>query len=222
MTSQTISPSHTPRIQNIVFDMGNVLLSYDPDVICQQTVASEFRTLVKTYLMQGPEWPKMDEGLLSEEEALKQIFVKVRAISSSQDFYEKACHEIKYCLEHWHECLKPITENGQLIRDLKKEGYHIYLCSNAALSFFQYYKNIPAIECFDGLLVSAEEKCVKPRPEIYHRLFEKFEILPEESLFIDDLKANIEGAKRCGMDGYCFADGDTGKLRAWLMERLKG
>ena len=59
--------------------------------------------------------------------------------------------------------------------------------------------------------------CIKPEPAIYRRLFEKFGIRPEESFFIDDVQANIDGARACGMDGYCFADGDVG----WLKKRLE-
>ena len=57
--------------------------------------------------------------------------------------------------------------------------------------------------------MSAEEKLLKPDPAIYRRLFERFDIRPEESFFIDDIQENIDGAKACGMDGYCFADGDV-------------
>lgn len=207
-------------IQNFIFDMGNVLLKYNPDIICQNTVTPEFRQLVKTYLLGGPEWKQMDQGILTEDTALKQIFAKIRGICYSEAFYKQACEEIQNCLTHWHEYLTPITEMGELVRELKAKGYKIYLCSNAALSFFTYCHQIPSLECFDGLLVSAKEKCLKPSPEIYSRLFKKFDLNPEECLFIDDLQENIDGAKWCGMDGYCFVDGDVEKLRSWVGDKI--
>jgi len=51
---------------------------------------------------------------------------------------------------------------------------------------------------------------------MYGRFFDRFGLKPEECYFIDDLQNNIEGAKACGMDGYCFADGDVGKLKETL------
>ena len=79
---------------------------------------------------------------------------------------------------------------------------------------------MPGAEYFDGMLISAEEKLVKPDPAIYERLFSRFHLRPEECFFIDDLPANIEAARRCGMDGYCFTDGDEAALREVLRRRL--
>ena len=74
----------------------------------------------------------------------------------------------------------------------------------------------PEVDSFDGILFSAEEKLLKPQKEIYERLFEKFNIKPEECYFIDDLQLNIDGAAACGMKGYCFADGNVEKLQKAL------
>ena len=94
----------------------------------------------------------------------------------------------------------------------------IYLCSNASARLPQCYRQVlPAAECFDGILFSAQIKCMKPQREMYRYFFERFHLLPEECFFVDDLQVNIDSAKACGMDGYCFADGDTEKLKAILM-----
>ncbi|HBG12796.1 MAG TPA: HAD family phosphatase, partial [Clostridium sp.] len=69
---------------------------------------------------------------------------------------------------------------------------------------------------FDGRLFSAEVKCLKPQKEMYGHLFERFHLKPEECFFIDDLSMNIEGARGCGMDGYCFEDGDVKRLKEFL------
>ena len=85
------------------------------------------------------------------------------------------------------------------------------------LHFLKCYKEvIPAIDCFDGILFSAEVQCLKPQKEMYGHLFDRFHLKPEECFFVDDLNLNIEGARRCGMEGYCFEDGDVGKLRTVL------
>ena len=112
--------------------------------------------------------------------------------------------------------LMPELDGVSLVRELKAMGYGIYLCSNASERLLECYRIIPGIECFDGILFSAEVKCVKPQKEMYQHLFERFHLKPEECFFIDDVMLNIEGARACGMDGYCFADGDEAALRAAL------
>lgn len=102
----------------------------------------------------------------------------------------------------------------ELVTYLKGEGYGLYLCSNASLRMLKCYEDvIPGIRLFDGVLFSAEVKCVKPQKEMYNHLFERFGLRPEECFFIDDQPLNIEGGRVCGMDGYCFDDGDVEKLR---------
>ena len=54
--------------------------------------------------------------------------------------------------------------------------------------------------------------------QLYNHLFERFGLRPEECFFIDDQPLNIQGARECGMDGYCFADGDVEKLKGVLEE----
>ena len=101
-----------------------------------------------------------------------------------------------------------------LVRELKAEGYGLYICSNASIRLPSVCMDvIPAAECFDGMLFSAEIKYLKPQKEMYEHLFWRFGLKPEECYFIDDLPMNIEGAKACGMDGHCFADGSVENLR---------
>ena len=61
---------------------------------------------------------------------------------------------------------------------------------------------------------------MKPQREMYEHLFKRFQLKPEECFFVDDVPANIRGARACGMDGYCFADGDREKLKEAL-ERIQ-
>ena len=108
-----------------------------------------------------------------------------------------------------------------LVRELKAKGYGLYICSNASIRLPSICMDvIPAAECFDGMLFSAEIKYLKPQKEMYEHLFCRFGLKPEECYFIDDLPMNIEGAKACGMDGHCFADGSVENLRKDLEKVL--
>ncbi|MGL5435225.1 MAG: HAD family hydrolase [Lachnospiraceae bacterium] len=199
-------------IKNIVFDMGKVLVNYDAMYACEALVADPAdREQVCTAVFISPEWILLDLGVISEERALKQMCDRLP---------ERLHEEARACLEQWHlYCMRPRADMGELVRMLKGKGYGIYLLSNASNRLPAMYKDvIPAVECFDGVMFSAAEKCMKPQKEIYQRFFERFHVKPEESFFVDDLESNIEGAKDCGMDGYCFADGDIDKLRTKLEE----
>lgn len=197
-------------IKNIVFDMGRVLLNYEGDMVCRHFIQDEAkRKTVASAVFDSQEWLLLDMGLISEEEALKRMQRRL----DTDDEKEMAA----LCLAHWHEYnMWPVEGMEELVARLKEEGYGIYLLSNASLRLLDCYQMIPGIRYFDGVLFSAEVKCIKPQKEIYYHLFERFHLKPEECVFIDDLPINIEGAIACGMKGYCFEDGDVGRLEEFL------
>ncbi|MDU3397233.1 MAG: HAD family phosphatase [Clostridiales bacterium] len=200
-------------IKNIVFDMGNVLVDYVGDKVCRVLTQDEqLAKEVATAVFVSPEWILLDMGVISEEEGLR----KMRSRLDTEEKRQLA----DQCFWHWHEynmTAKPGME--KVVRELKNSGYGIYLCSNASVRLLSCYKNIiPAIECFDGILFSADVKCLKPQKEIYIHLFNRFALKPEECFFIDDLEVNVQGGRDCGMEGYCFEDGDVSRLK----EVLKG
>ena len=200
-------------MKNIVFDMGNVLLAYDSSRVCRHFIEDEAeRQIVETSVFISPEWVMLDMGLISEEEALEKMQSRIPD--------EHGKEMARLCFEHWHEyCMWEIDGMREVVKELKEKGYGIYLCSNASVRLLDcYQKVIPGIEYFDGVLFSAEVKCMKPQKEMYGHLFERFSLKPEECFFIDDLAKNIEGARACGMDGYCFADRDVEKLKQVLKE----
>jgi putative hydrolase of the HAD superfamily len=197
-------------IKNIVFDMGRVLVDYEGDKVCKLYIEDEAeRRAVTATVFDSQEWLFLDMGLLTEEDALKRMQARLDT--------DHAKEMAALCFLKWHEVnMKPNKEMGKVVADLKNQGYGIYLCSNASVRLLTCYQMIPGIEHFDGILFSAEVKCIKPQKEMYEHFFERFDLNPEECFFIDDLPMNIEGAKACNMDGYCFADGDIERLKEAL------
>lgn len=203
-------------IKNIVFDMGRVLLNYEGHMVSRHFIEDEAkRKTVASAVFDSQEWILLDMGLISEEDALKRMQKRL------DTDYEKEMAAL--CLAHWHEYnMWPIEGMEKLVARLKKEGYGIYLLSNASLRLLDCYQMIPGIQYFDGIVFSAEVKYIKPQKEIYFHLFDRFHLKPEECLFIDDLPLNIEGAAACGMEGYCFADGDVKRLEEFLSHLNEG
>ncbi len=202
-------------IKNVVFDMGKVLVDYVADKVCYHfmTDEEEIREVCNSVFI-SPEWVFLDMGLMSEEEALTRMQARLTT--------DHAREMAALSFWHWHEYnMWPLEGMGKLVKGLKEEGYGIYLCSNASIRLQKCYQEvIPGITYFDGILFSAEEKCIKPQKEIYERLFEKFSLKPEECFFIDDQPMNIQGAMACGMRGYLY-DGDQKKLEKRLREVLR-
>lgn len=201
-------------IQNIVFDMGKVLVDYVADGVCRHFMTDEAEIKeVCTAVFFSQEWVLLDMGVIPEKEALKRMQGRLAA--------EHAREMAAVCFWHWHEYNMWALEGMEaLIRRLKALGYGIYLCSNASVRLLECYQRlIPAVDCFDGVLFSAQEKCIKPQKEIYQRLFQRFSLKPEECYFIDDQPLNIQAAESCGMKGYVY-DGNRERLIGKLEEVL--
>ena len=184
-------------IKNIVFDMGNVILRFDPDYFLDRLniKSSKDRELLKNKVFRSVEWVMLDRGTLVEAEAEKKIMQRLPTR------LHEAAHKLIF---EWDEPLLPVEGMTELVKALKKNGYSIYLLSNASVRQPDYWKRAEASKYFDGTLISASVHQIKPNPEIYHLFFEKFNLKPEECVFIDDVPGNIEGAIRAGMNGIVF------------------
>lgn len=183
-------------IRNIIFDMGNVLVDYQPMEYTRRFFPEvDQAAQVCKELFGGPEWPLLDEGILEPQEAILRI---CRRLPESMHM------RTKELFDHWFDELSMIPETNRLGKELKQKGYHIYILSNAAYSFHQYCSSIPLFPLLDGYIVSADEKLVKPDPAIYQLLCERYHLSPEECFFIDDRLDNVEAARECGMKAYQY------------------
>lgn len=196
-------------IKNIVFDMGNVLLWFDRDRFLDAVGAEgEDRKILMNNVYLSVEWARMDRGSMTEAEAAASMCTHVP---------ERLHGKVHMLVDQWDRPIYPVDGMAQLARDLKTAGYGIYLLSNASYRQHEYWPRVPGSKCFDGTLISADVKLVKPQREIYDLLCSKFSLKPEECVFIDDSAANIEGAEVAGMSGIVFhgeADEAREKLRA--------
>jgi len=184
-------------IRNIVFDMGNVLVRFDPDrFIDREGIKNPAdRELVRRELFQSVEWAQMDMGVLTEDTMEPIVLPR---------FPERLRPQVSRMLRNWAYPREMMPGMEELVRQLKESGYGIYLLSNASVAQPHYWGEMPISECFDGELVSAFVKVIKPNPVIYRLFTEEFRLKEEECLFIDDLPANVAGAIACGWQGIVF------------------
>lgn len=194
-------------IRHILFDMGNVLIRFDQHYFLQRLgVADEDAPLLKREVFRSVEWVRMDRGAMTEQQAKESICARL-----PQGLHDAA--EKLICM--WDRPILEVEGMYELVAELKALGYGVYLLSNASVRQHEYWPRIPASRFFDGTLISADVKVIKPQPEIYRLCLEKFGLKAEECFFIDDVPANIEGALCCGIAGSVFHD-DVKLLRKQL------
>lgn len=199
-------------IKNIILDVGNVLILWDP----MRMLLKKFDDMDTVYramttVFKSPYWRELDRGVMDEGEILDTMF---REGSLSREEFDKV-------LENWEEgCMRENPSMGRAVQMLRKKGkWKFYLLSNFADEpFDRAQERFDVLKGFDGQIISAREKTIKPEPEIYQRLFEKYDLKPEECIFLDDIERNVNQAKEMGMEGIHFQN----NLRIYdLFDRLK-
>lgn len=190
-------------MKNVIFDMGNVLLTYDPEVCLNHIVEKEEdRALIRRELFEGPEWVQGDLGELTDEERFNGVSKRVP---------ERLHEELRRCTVEWDMCMHPVKQAREFCDYLKKSGFGIYVLSNASSSFYRYFPRFAPFDYFDGIVVSCDVHIIKPDIRIYQHLLKKYNLRADECFFIDDLEANIEGSRNAGIDGAVF-EGDFWRL----------
>ncbi len=186
-------------IKNIVFDMGGVLIDYNPEKALYGELDKESADIALAEIFRNNIWSEKDRGVVSAEDilALKGGLIPAHA-------YDKVAEMVM----NLYPFMPPFEETEKIVKRLKSNGYRIFLLSNASLDFYDEKKNIPALSYFDGYLISADYKLIKPEKEIYLTLFSKFNLRPEECFFIDDVEANCEAARSLGMKAFRLQRGD--------------
>ena len=198
-----------PQIKNVVFDMGGVLMDWDPVKISLELCPNpDDAVLLRKAVFDSREWGFADAGAIKPETIAWTAKLKLpERLHGLADTFAL----------HWYDVFEPMPATGALVRELKAAGYGVYLLSNANTLFACYRDRIPAIDAFDGVLVSCYEHVVKPDEAIYQVFCERYGLEPSSCLFVDDLRRNVVGAERAGMQGYLF-DRDVDTLR----EHIRG
>ena len=197
-------------IRNILFDMGSVLVDFNPKRFTETAGLSEADArLIREELFHSIEWAQLDRGTLTDRQILEIMRPR---------FPERLWPTLERMVCRWDEPPVMIPGMYELVEALSREGYGLYLLSNAALRHDEYWPRYPVSRFFGNrLLISAHEKITKPDPRFYRLALERFGLDPAECLFVDDVPVNAEGAVFCGIDAILFRGAE--RLRRELAEK---
>ena len=185
------------NINNIIFDLGGVLIDWNPDYMYKKIIQDENQRKWFLENICTSDWNEAQDGGRSIEEANELL------IQSFPEYKEL----ILAYYTRWEEMLNgPIVGTVDIFRSLKSQNKHgIYALTNwSAETFPRALELFDFLHWFDGRVVSGAEKTRKPFKEIYDIIINRFDLIPTETLFIDDNLRNIQAAQALGIVSIHF------------------
>ena len=198
-------------IKHIVFDIGNVLMSFAPEAYFKRWFQSEERThRICSRIFTHEAWEKYDQGIWMLED-LYAVYHKA---------YPDMLEETNIVLQNWLQLMKPMQESIAFMKQVKDDGYGVYILSNISQDSADFLKKTQRFfSLADGAVLSYEEKINKPDPHIYEVLLQRYELNAGELLYLDDNVENTRQAEKMGIQGILFTDeGCIAKAQKLLKE----
>lgn len=188
-------------MKDIIFDLGNVLLAWDPDVVYKKYFANDLAKIQRFYAETGIQQAnaEMDRGRPFQE--------VLTELSNKFPHYREP---IQLWKTEWLKMVSagPISESIKILESLHNHGYPLYALTNfAAETFFTYIRHNPRyafLNYFKDIVVSGTERVIKPEIEIYQILLTRNKLDPKNCIYIDDNQINLLPAQKLGMAVILF------------------
>ena len=194
-------------IDAVVFDVGNVLVRFDPMALLRQHVPdyeSQWPVLLERLFL-SPYWPMFDRGIVSLSEAAELM------IGPREEIRAPAAR----IMRDWPDLREDVPEGVAVLKTCRAHGKKTYVLSNYNHEAFPRIRDhFDFFKDFDGMAVSGFLHMLKPEPAIYHWLTDTYDLDPARILFIDDSPPNVEAALNLGWNAICY--NRRGKLNAFF------
>lgn len=188
--------------QTIVFDVGKVLLTFEPEAVAQLLPEKHRDALKEAMFGRVHRWSEFDLGRKPNAQIASEI-AEAAGVPGGEGMVLEA-------LYRFPETMEPLPLYRE-IGMLKKLGKRLYALTNYAEPSFTYSKAaFPALKELDGEVVSSREKLCKPEKELYRRLLDRYGINPGKTLYIDDVEANVRAGAEIGFRVWHYAGDDRG------------
>jgi len=185
----------------IIFDLGNVLINWDPKLLYNKIFDSEEKT---NHFLENICTLTWNE----EQDAGRSLAAGTAALIKEYPEHKK---EIEAYYDRWVEMLNgPIEGTVGIFRKLKESGkYKFYALTNWSAELFPVaLREFDFLTWFDGIVVSGDEGIRKPHPDFYRIVFDRYQVKPEDALFIDDNLRNVEAARKMGIRSIRFTSAE--------------
>jgi len=185
-----------PDVDAIVFDLGEVLLTFNPLAHFKKLYPAPLAERITAATYASRHWAEVDRSVLTMEE----IVARIRKDAPDMDEW------IGPALAEYHNLVQPIAENIAVLPRLRAAGYRLYALSNFGADYFAEVRarNPFLDQHFDGLLISGQVHVLKPDAAIYLLLLHTFGLDRARTLFIDDRQENIDAARAVGIRGMRY------------------
>ena len=183
--------------QNIVFDLGGVVVGFDPHNFLADRFFDEVLESTLYDLTFGTnEWKMLDAGECTREEADAAMLARAKAAGHQ--------FEVQAILDDWFSMLRTQKDVVAVMKELRRNGYQLYYLSNIAVDVMTTLEQRSFWQLFDGGVASWEVHANKPNPVIYETLLKRYKLRREETIFIDDSAVNVKAAYDLGINSIQF------------------
>jgi FMN phosphatase YigB (HAD superfamily) len=198
-------------VRNVIFDLGGVVLDWNPDrIVARFQPDAALQAAFKASVFGHADWKAFDRGGVTEVELIGRLESRL-GLSRS---------EVITLLDGTRHSLVEKPDTVKLIRELEARGVPLYCLSNMPAEMYLHLQRQHDFwDAFSGIVISGEVKMMKPEPEVFQHLLDTFKLRAEESVFIDDLVANVDAARMVGLHGILFKDAEQCKQE---LDRLLG
>ena len=189
-----------PTVRAVVFDIGGVLLEWDPARVYRELVADPAELAWFLSEVCTPEWNGTLDAGRPFDEACDDLARRHPAHAALIHAWKRQDEMIA----------GEIAGTVELVARLDDDGVPLYLLTNMPADIFAARRErFAVLRRFRGAVVSGEEGVLKPSAEIFGRLRDRYRLRPAETLFVDDAEVNVEGARAAGFQAHRFVDPPT-------------
>lgn len=186
-------------MKNIVFDLAGVVVARNQER-CPQYIMDYFYFINSGEAL--PEfWDDYDRGT-RDIDSVAQCLAEFRG-SDFETAKSRMLEAVTY--------QEQVAPTAELIAELKAAGYRLFVLSNMSKDYIEFLRKMPVFQHFEGEIVSCEVGLIKPEREIYNLLLDRYNLVPEQTMFIDDRKPNVDAAAEVGINPFHFDRNDPEK-----------
>lgn len=183
--------------KNVIFDLGGVVVDFNPrDFLMDYFMNKTAEDAVYDLTFGSKEWEDLDAGLITRA-AANRIMLENAA-------QEGRTFEVQTVIDEWEKILRTKKSTVKIMMQLKLAGYRLYYCSNIASDTMEEIRHREFFPLFDGGIASCDVRINKPNPKIFTLLMQKYHLVYEESIFVDDNRTNAQAAYNLGITGILY------------------